>query len=250
VNVTESTVGGGQRANGDGHATPPADLTAELDLTSTPPQLDLHDPTIRRAAERALTDIPGILAARLVPGFEREIDELHVVTDLDRTPKRTVRDVQTLLMARFGVTTDHRVVSVVQLDERAPLAATRRVVIESVGLSGNGIEVAATVVLRSDDGMYEGQAQGSGSGAGRHRTTAAATLDAVRPLLAAGSVVELTGIELVNIGTTRIAVAVLEVTSPRTSTTLSGSAVVRDAAPDAVVRAVLDALNRTISPKR
>lgn len=234
-------------ANGHrGTATMTRDLTAELDLASAPAPVDLHDDPARRAAERALTDIPGVLAARLVPGYERAVDELHVVTDLDRTPKRTVRDVQTLLMARFGVTTDHRVVSVVQLDERTPLASARRVAVRGVGLTGTGMQVEATVTLRSDDEELEGRAVGAGSIAGRQRAVAAATLAAVQPLLDGGSVVELTGVELAEVGGVTVALATVEVTTPRGTAPLVGSAVVRDADADAIVRALLDALNRTL----
>ena len=91
-------------------------LTADVDLSRRASASDLHDPRQREEVERELCQVPGVVGARLVPGFEREVDELHVLTTLARAPKQTVRDVQTLLMARFGVTTDHRVVSVVQID--------------------------------------------------------------------------------------------------------------------------------------
>ena len=62
-----------------------ADLTAEVDLAARPVSTDLHDPAQRAEVERALTTVPGVLGARLVAGFEREVDELHVLTTLDRS---------------------------------------------------------------------------------------------------------------------------------------------------------------------
>ena len=41
-----------------------------------------------------------------------EVRELHVLTSSQRSPKQIVRDIQTLLLTRFGKTIDHRVVSV------------------------------------------------------------------------------------------------------------------------------------------
>lgn len=79
-----------------------AELAAEIDLTQEPARVDLHDPQRRGEVEAALTAVPGLVGARLVPGFDREVDEVHVLSTLERNPKQTVRDVQTVLMAASG----------------------------------------------------------------------------------------------------------------------------------------------------
>lgn len=224
------------------------DLTAEVDLASSPPRrTDLHDPDQRAEVERAVCAIPGVLGARVVPGFDRQVDELHVLTSLDRAPKQTVRDVQTVLMARFGVPTDHRVVSVVQLDETDALAATARVVVEEVGLTQSGLAVSAQVVVRNGDDQLTATVQGGSSLSARNRTVGRATLAAIRPLLEDAGIVELEGVELVALAGAQVAVSVVHVRTARTELTLAGSAVVRETPADAVARSVLDALNRTIA---
>lgn len=223
------------------------DLTAEVDLGSSPARhIDLHDPQQRREVERAVCAIPGVLGARLVPGFDRQVDELHVLTSLDRGPKQTVRDAQTVLMARFAIPTDHRVVSVVQLDETDALAATNRVVVEQVGLSQSGLAVSASVIVRDGDEHLSGTVEGGSSHAARNRSVGRATLEAIRPLLADSGIVELEGVELVRLAGIEVAVSVVHVRTERTELVLSGSAVVRETAADAVARSVLDALNRTM----
>jgi hypothetical protein len=224
------------------------DLTAEVDLEALAnARTDLHDPQQRSQVERALCAVPGVLGARLVPGFERQVDELHVLTNLDRAPKQTVRDVQTVLMARFGIPTDHRVVSVVQLDESEALASTSRVIVEQVGLSQSGPTVAATVVVRDGDEQLNATVEGGASQAARNRTVGRATLQAIEPLLAASGIVELEGIEMMRLAGVEVAVSVVHVRTDRTELTLSGSAVVRETPADAVARSVLDALNRTMA---
>ncbi len=224
-----------------------ADLAVEVDLSARPTVTDLHDPEQRARAERALSAIPGVLAARLVPGYERNIDELHVLTGLDRSPKQTVRDVQTLLMARFGVSTDHRVISVVQLDEGHGLPVSSRVSIERIATSASGRSSHAEVVLRDVDLTATGSVDGSATPSGRARAVATATLQAVAELLQDGPELELDGVELVTIASHQVAVATVQVVDARSSTTLTGSALVRDASADAIARAVLDALNRVLS---
>lgn len=227
---------------GSGH-----DLTADVDLTSRATRPDLHDPEQRAAVEQAMCQVAGVIGARLVPGFEREVDELHVLSGASRAPKQTVRDVQTLLMARFGVTIDHRVVSVVQIDEPQGLASSARVVIDRVGVTQSGVTVTAEVVVRDADTEYVGNGEGPSSATGHRRATARATLDALGPLLGSEHAVELEGTEITDVVGRPVAVTLVHFRTPRGELTVSGSALVRGSEPDAIARSVLDALNRTIA---
>ncbi len=226
------------------------DLTAEVDLNPQPRHIDLHDPRVKAEVERTVRSVPGVVGARLVAGFDRQVDELHVLTTLDKHPKQAVRDVQTVLMARFGIPTDHRVISVVQLDERDGLPNANRVMIDRVAVTQGGVRVSVEVVLRDGDSELRGDAERSSSGSGRNRAIAHATLKAVRPLLGESSLVDLEGVDVTTVLGRRIAVALLHFRTGNSELTLSGSAVVRDAEPEAVARAVLDALNRTIIEER
>ncbi len=229
-------------------ASPGADLTAEVDLSPPPVRTDLHDPAQRAAVEHAIGTVPGVLGARLVPGFERHVDELHVLTSLDKAAKQAVRDVQTVLMARFGIPTDHRVISVVQLDEeRVGGRPTNRVTIEHVSVTHAGLEVRAEVALRDGDEELVGHGTGPSTPAGRQRAVGRATLDAVRARLEADRIVELEGTEVVEILGKRLAIALVHFRTSRGEHTVAGSALVRDASADAVARSVLDALNRTLA---
>lgn len=227
-----------------------AELAAEIDLTQGPTRVDLHDPQRRSEVEDALTAVPGLVGARLVPGFDREVDEVHVLSTLDRNPKQTVRDVQTVLMARFGLTTDHRVVSVVQLDEDQGLPISRRVAIAEVGLRRVGESVVAEVVLQQGEQELRLTREASATEAGRRRAVARATLDGVRELLHDAAAIELEGADVVQVGGTSVAVTVLELQNGRSSELLSGTAIVRDTPQDAIARAVLDATNRLLTTSR
>lgn len=232
----------------------PSDLTAELDLdlTNGRPRVDLHDPSVRAEVEQALCSIPGLLAARLVAGFDRPVDEIHVLTTLQRAPKQTVRDIQSMLMARFGVTTDHRVISVVQLEEDdAPgPASAPRLVISQVAVDQRGLTVSVRVSVTDGVESHDGEAEGPASAPGRRRATARAALDAIRPLLGAGQVVEIEGADVVEVLGHDVAICLVHFHSARGQNSVVGSALVRGDEADAVARSVLDALNRTIELAR
>lgn len=223
------------------------DLTADLDLNAVPERADLHHPEQRRRVERDLCTIPGIHSVRVVPGFERDVDELHVVTSPDRAPKQTVRDVQTLLMARFGIATDHRVVSVVQLDEPSlGMPSTRRVVIERVTVAQEGLTVTAEVVIVDREEERLGRADGPSSVVGQRRAIARATLASVQPLLDRDAVVDLEAADVSQVMGHPVAISLVHVRTGRGEYTLCGSAIVRDGEANAIARSVLDALNRTL----
>lgn len=227
------------------------DLTAEVDLelgTSAPPRpVDLHDPTARGQVEAAIASVPGVLAARLVPGFEREVDELHVLTTLDKGPKQTVRDVQSMLMARFGITTDHRVISVVQLDEdEHATGSDRRVLISSVTVTQQGLTSAVEVVVEDGERELVGHGDGPSSAAGRRRATGRATLDAIASLLGRSRMVELEGVEVAEVLGHRVAISLVHFHSVQGESTVCGSAMVRGDEAESIARSVLDAVNRAI----
>lgn len=214
-----------------------------------PRAVDLHDTRRRIEVEEALVSLPGVLGARLVPGYDRPVDELHVLTTLDRAPKQAVRDLQTLLMARFAIATDHRVISVVQLDdgERGAPSGPRRVAVERVALGLAGAQVDAEVVLGREEEQLRGSATGPSSVAGQREAVASATLEALRPALGGSTRVDLEGCDVVPLRGRPVALALLRFRTGRGEHTVAGSALVRDAEPDAMARAVLDGLNRTLA---
>ncbi len=72
------------------------------------------------AVERELCRIPDVRAARVVAGPDGQPVEIHVLAAPGKAAKQIVRDVQSVTVATFGVEIDHRIVSVVQLDEPGP----------------------------------------------------------------------------------------------------------------------------------
>lgn len=65
--------------------------------------------------ESDLGKVPGVKSARVVGNGEPS--EIHIVASSERTPKQLVRDVQSLAMAGYQLSIDHRIVSVVQLED-------------------------------------------------------------------------------------------------------------------------------------
>jgi hypothetical protein len=65
--------------------------------------------------EEALSQVAEIRAARIVSSDEGVIQEIHVLALPSKSPKQLVRDIESTIMAQFGITIDHKKVSIAQL---------------------------------------------------------------------------------------------------------------------------------------
>ena len=208
------------------------------------------DTARQRAFQEALLKIPQVLSVQVRGSETGAPREIHVVTNSSRTPKQIVRDVQSLAAAAFGVKIDHRIVSVVQIEESHPdvQAGGRRPFIERVGLGSKGDSEWVEVALRWPDGI---QTSGSGA-AGRSRSArargaAAATLECLDHRLSAKKVnVEIENIVLHRMGAEEWVLVHCAYYETEGSTALLGSALIHDDMATAAARALLNAVNRKL----
>jgi hypothetical protein len=174
-----------------------------------------------------------------------------------------VRDVQSVILTNFGVDIDYRTVSVVQLDETAAPAApapaqevsqpapavaidSRRPAIVRLVTETAAFTTDVRIAIQVEGNERAGISRGpSTSGL---RLVAAAAVDAVGDLLKA-SAVEVQSAELMTVGAVQLAVVLLRMSTSRGEQLLTGSAIVRKDANDAVARATLDALNRVLNAR-
>jgi hypothetical protein len=70
-----------------------------------------------RRAEELLRTLPGVLSAKIVASDTGAVDEIHVLTTAEFTPKQTVRNIESALIAHLGMRVDHRKISVAASSE-------------------------------------------------------------------------------------------------------------------------------------
>jgi hypothetical protein len=238
----------------------PLDITIELPEPIPADRADLRDPEQRTAVERSLTTVPGVLAARLVPGDDRHVAELHVLTAPDRDPDRTVRDVRTALLARFGVVTGAGVVSAVPSSPPRDGAPDRAPTIAHVTVEEHGRRVIAEVGLHDRSRLRTATAHGEATPPGRRDAVATATLESAREAATELRELELHSVELLELEGHRTVVALVtdgrdagdaDVSSSGrgdpASSALVGTALVGGSVDDAVAQAVFDAVSRAVS---
>ena len=204
--------------------------------------------------EAALAEVGEIKAARIVASPDGEIQEIHVLALPTKQPKQLVRDIESTLMARFGIPVDHKKISIALLgrdairpgivDGSAERNTAARPRICSINATVAGVTASASVTLEIAGTEYVGNASGPASQTGRLRLVALATLDAVSQYSDATISFALEDVAILKMGREKVAVSCIALVTSLGEQTFSGSAMVRQNDNDSVVRATLDAINR------
>jgi hypothetical protein len=202
-------------------------------------QVDLQE------LEETLARLPSVRAVRIAADRDR-VREVHVLAAPEKAAKQVVRDVQTLAMARFGIDIDRRVISVVQIGPDRIGPDDRRPVILGVHEAPEGARTTVSVSLRWHNEEYVGSATGPAAGSARLRLVGEAALRAIESIID-DEALALDAVGSPAIGMRTVIVAVVVSTGSRGEDVSVGSALSHGDDSEAVVRAVLDALNRRIN---
>lgn len=198
--------------------------------------------------EDALAHVSDIRAARVVASPEGTIEEIHVLALPTKAPKQLARDVESTIMAVFGIAIDHKVISIAQLGPdslpKADAGNAPRARIKSIQAEVAGVQVTVMVSLELEDEVYTGRAVGPNSQTERKRLVACATLDALERYAGSAIGLALEDVKVVDLGAERVAVSCVSLVTPLGEQPFSGSALVRQNEKDSIVRATLDAINR------
>lgn len=238
---------------------------------------------IKRAEELILT-LPGVISARIIAGDSGAIDQIHVLTTSELTPKQMVRNIESALIAHLSMRIDHRKISVATTNEtkpklldqeaRPPAVQTppggsqraepaermetgasaprtgpfaRRLYFEDVEVRGSRSKgLSCRVTLRKGNASYIGEALGIEGDRSRVELAARATLLAIADADNREGQLGVQGVKVFDAFDRTFVFVAVSVRSGRDSKILTGSVEMRESAESAGVLAVLDATNRWI----
>jgi hypothetical protein len=259
--------------------------------STTPPDSPLIAGSVLpiQRAEDLLATLPGVISARIIAGSNGAVDEIHLLTTLDVTPKQTVRNVESALMAHLGMRVSHKKISVATSDDAqrpqrmtpgyplpalhatpaAPMPAVaqaaslpaapdvsarahhRRLYFEDVEVRRSRSKgIACRVTLRKGDESYVGECEGLENERLRIELAARAALTAMKQAEGDDRILALEGCRMVDAFDRQFVFVGVTTRYGRETSLMTGSAEVRESPETASVLAVLDATNRWLdSPK-
>lgn len=206
--------------------------------------------------EAALGQVSEIKAVRVVASSEGTIQEIHVLALPTKAPKQLVRDIESTIMAQFGIPVDHKKISIAQLGSDAvkdqgasepSVVGIPRPRIHAINVNVSGLVAAASVTLEIDGDLYVGEATAPASQTARDRSIAQATLNAIDRFARGMQSFSIEDVAIARLGRQDVAVSCVTMVSPLGEESFAGSALVRQSDKDSIVRATLDAVNRRIA---
>jgi hypothetical protein len=201
-----------------------------------------------RQIKQAIAALPEVGSCKIEFGEDGSIEAVHIVSHSTRAPKQIVRDVESVLLADFGIKIDHRKVSVARLGPREekmpPRGARPRFV--SMRLSASGGRGRCEVVLERDDLEVTGEASGIAAGPGKLRLIAKATFRAVEKLLEDQVEFELLDIVRLSAGGREALIVLATCVFEKGVKDLAGCVQFDDDQQEAAALAALDACNRIV----
>ena len=222
-----------------------------------------------KRAEELLGTLPGVIAARIIASDSGAVDEIHVLTTAEVTPKQTVRNIESALIAHLGMRVDHRKISVATTveaprsegkflpnDDATPAATAgkaedggrRRYYFEDVEVRRSRVKgVTCRVTLRRGDDSFNGEAEGVESERSRADLAARAAVQAILSAEGSERSLALDGVKIVDAFDREFVFVGVTARWGRDTALLTGSCEIRDSAETASVLAVLDATNRWIA---
>ena len=235
---------------------------------------------IKRAEELILT-LPGVISTRIIAGDSGAIDQIHVLTTSELTPKQMVRNIESALIAHLSMRIDHRKISVATTSEtkpklldpeskqaqvavppptapaeepRQPAASAprtgpfaRRLYFEDVEVRGSRSKgLSCRVTLRKGNASFIGEALGIEGDRSRVELAARATLLAIADADNREGQLGVQGVKVFDAFDRTFVFVAVSVRSGRDNKVLTGSVEMKESAESAGVLAVLDATNRWI----
>jgi hypothetical protein len=223
-------------------------------------------------AEELLATLPGVLNVRIIPGDSGEVSEVHVLTTTEVSPKQTVRNVESALLAQLGMRVSHKKISVATSEGPAAdalraarmtppvgtpvlppeeltavMSKKRRLYFEDVEVRRSRASgMSCRVTVRQGEEIFVGEASGLGTDRLRTETAARAAVMAVQQADAGGRSLVFEGARMIEAFEREFVFVAVTTRFGRESALLTGSAEIKDGIETASVLAVLDATNRWV----
>jgi hypothetical protein len=232
---------------------------------------------IKRAEELILT-LPGVVSAKIIESDSGAVEQIHVLTTAELTPKQVVRNIESALMAHLAMRVDHRKISVAITSEpksrptpAQPMAAhptprsqfvvgsapgdgvgvkrytARRLYFEDVEVRGSRSKgLSCRVTLRKGEESYIGEAHGIEGDRSRLDLAARAAVFAIGSAEGREGQLAVEGVKVMEAFDREYVFVGVTVRAGRDSQLLVGNCEIKGSAETASALAVLAATNRWV----
>jgi hypothetical protein len=200
-----------------------------------------------KSIEQFLLKIQSVISTKVIMDDSGNIDEIHIISDMRRSPKQILRDVEAILISEFNQDVDYKKISIAQVKGHSLKAdQDPRIKLKSIEYGNNGTAIDVTIILEKFGEPYMSTVSGIKTASNIMRLSGTATLMAVENYLGIHDVFVFEDSREVRLSNyTVIVVSITSIYHNREEVFI-GTARVGTDLNEAVTRATLDAINRHI----
>ncbi|NLC84410.1 MAG: hypothetical protein GX749_04970 [Ruminococcaceae bacterium] len=208
---------------------------------------------LKSEMDRLFSSLGGVIAARAIFNDDEEIVEIHILSDLTKSPKQLSRDIQSAAMAAFGLNIDYKLISIAQVDSevvnKPAVQISPRLSIGKILIGLDNQSLESTVFLTHGDKVFEGSSSGPLATRSRVNATAAAAIQALKKFFGPNISISLIEYQRQTIGGTDCYTVALSWSDGVRESVRYGIAPLcgPESEIKAIVRAILSAVNRAVS---
>lgn len=197
--------------------------------------------------EQFLMKIQSVIGAKVIMDQAGVIEEIHIVSDLRRSPKQILRDVEAILISEFDQVVDYKKISIAQVKGNSvKTEQDPRIKLKSIEYNNCGTSIDVSITLEKFGESYMSTNSGVKTTSNVMRLTGAATLQAVENYLGIHEVFVFEDAKEVRLSNVNVIIVSITSIYHNREESYIGTARVTTDLNEAVAKATLDAINRHI----
>lgn len=197
--------------------------------------------------QNVISKIEGIKYVKLVFD-DKEIQEIHVISNAIRSPKQIVRDIESTLLAIFNYRIDRKIISIAQIDdgEKRKLG---RIIYEGTSAFVKDNIIQCEVKLFFDEEEFSSVERAVNTSLNRNRVVAKAAINTIENIIGQALLFDVEDVVISQSRSTAFVTVIVDMIENSKEEKLIGTAIVRNDLNEAICKATLDAVNRVVEKR-
>lgn len=197
--------------------------------------------------EQFLMKIQSVIGAKVIMDQAGIIEEIHIVSDLRRSPKQILRDVEAILISEFDQVVDYKKISIAQVKGNSvKTEQDPRIKLKAIEYNNCGTSIDVSITLEKFGESYMSTTSGIKTTTNVMRLAGTATLQAVENYLGIHEVFVFEDVKEVRLSNINVIIVSITSIYHNREESYIGTAKVNTDLNEAVTKASLDAINRHI----
>lgn len=197
--------------------------------------------------ENYLQKVQSVMGCKVVMDKYDAISEIHIVSDLRRSPKQILRDIEAIMISEFDTSIDYKKVSIAQIQSGSiKLDQDPRLKLKLIEYNNNGTNVCVKVALEKQGMQYQSEVTGINTVHNFKRLVGSVVLKAVEQYLEAEEVFVFEDVKRVELANVDVMLVSITSVHGGREEIFTGTAKIISDSKEAIARATLDAVNRHV----